>query len=256
MDCKKIKGRKAQITMFVIFGVIIVFAIISVVYLINRVSKQNEELLNPKRYIETCIAEELARPIIPIMEGAGFVNPKFYILYKDEKYNYLCHNDNYFSQCKNLYPQLKTIVEGEIKKEIEDEVKTCFSKIKSEYEKRGYIVNEGNFGMSIYILPGKIVADVEKKLEITRENETIVFSKFGAYIQHDLYNIIDIVNAAVNDETKFCNFEYNGYMLLYPQYDIQIIPYDNNRLYIIKKRSDNTKVKFAVRGCAFPQGDR
>jgi hypothetical protein len=249
-------NKKAQITMFVILGVIAAFAIIAIFYLINRYQKQEAELLNPRRYIETCIAEELARPIPKIMKGGGMSAPDFFINYKGEKYNYLCYSGNFFERCRNQYPLLKSKVEGEIKKETEAKISRCFSQLKDWHEKRGYAVNEGMLKLNISISEGRITASADKRFEVKKDNETQVFSKFSSYRTSELFEVIETAREIINEEARTCGFEYKGYLLTYPQYKIRVISYSDSKIYKIKSENSEDEFKFAVRGCIYPQGNQ
>ena len=66
--------------------------------------------------------------------------------------------------------------------------------------------------------------------------------------------LVKISRDVVNSESKFCNFEYNGYMILYPDYNIKRMDYYGSKLYSVIDRKTNTEFKFAVRSCAYPPG--
>jgi len=253
MDNKKM-NRKAQVTIFVILGIIIVISILALFLLLRNMDKQVTETANPKQFIESCINTKINAPLEKIMLGGGKTNPTFFLLYNGEKYNYLCYSSNIFERCFNLYPQFKTLVEAEIKKEIEGDVKECFVKLKDNYEKQGFVIKENELKLSIQILPGKILAEANKNVEIIKENDTQIFNKFNSYLSSELYDFVTIANDIVNEEVISCNFEYNGYMLGYPDYNVKITKQDNNKVYVITNRKSEKEFRFAVKGCAYPQG--
>ena len=57
----------------------------------------------------------------------------------------------------------------------------------------------------------------------------------------------------VNKEAKTCDFEFLGYMLLYPEYKIdKFQTKDLSEIYIIKHKKSNEEFRFALRGCVPP----
>jgi len=253
MDIKRLK--KGQVTIFVIIALIIIVSIIMLFILLRNMSDKKIETINPKQYIETCVSDTLSIPIEKILMGGGKINPNLFILYQGEEYNYLCYSANIFDNCLNIYPQLRTLVEQEIKNSIEEDVKSCFTKLKEIYIAQGFDINEENQKLGVNILPGKVLVNIDKALKITKDNDTQLFSKFNTYLNNHLYDFLAITNNLVNEEARRCNFEYNGYMLGYPDYDIRIIKQDSSKLYKIKNRKTGAEFRFAVKGCVYPQGE-
>jgi len=66
--------------------------------------------------------------------------------------------------------------------------------------------------------------------------------------------LVRIARDVVNSESQYCNFEYNGYMLLYPKYDIRRIDYSDSKIYRLIDRLSGDEFRFAVRSCAFAPG--
>jgi len=68
------------------------------------------------------------------------------------------------------------------------------------------------------------------------------------------FDLVRVARVIVNSESQFCHFEYNGYMLLYPEYDIRRIDYQDSKIYRVIDRRTGSEFKFAVRSCAFAPG--
>ena len=249
------KDKRAQITIFIIIALIIVVAIalIFVVWRKPTISISPEE--NPQAYIDSCVKDATKEAIGKVLEGGGRIEPELYKLYQSEKYNYLCYQKNYYLTCINHYPMLKNIVEQEITDYIEPEVRSCFSSLKEQLEKRNYKVIMGE-GMEIIteLQTRKVIVTAKKELEMTKNQETKKITQFKSQVLSSVYDLVMIAREIVNQESQYCNFEYNGFMLLYPRYDIKRISYDEDRIYNILDRINNEEFKFAIRSCAFPPG--
>jgi hypothetical protein len=125
--------------------------------------------------------------------------------------------------------------------------------LKTDLEKRGYLISEGELTFNIEIVPGAILTKIQKKFDATN-TATRSFSDYEIKVLSPAYDLILIAREIINQESQYCNFDYNGFMLLYPQYEIKRISYDESRVYILKDRKSGKIFKFAVRSCAFPPG--
>jgi len=80
------------------------------------------------------------------------------------------------------------------------------------------------------------------------------FENFDTSILSSIYDLVRVARDVVNSESQYCHFEYNGYMLLYPKYDIRRIDYDDSKIYRVIDRKSGEEFKFATRSCAMPPG--
>ncbi len=247
-------NKKAQVTIFIILALILIVSI-ALIYVIIRkpeISLSPEE--NPEAYIEKCARDVVAESVEKIFKGGGRIDPELFIMHQGGKYNYLCYNKNYYLTCINHHPMLKNIVEEEIEKDTINQIKRCFFSLKEDLEKKKYSVLLGELDYQINLAPQKVLIEINRKLDFSKEGNVKEIKKFNSRIISPLYELIMVAREIVNQESQFCNFEYNGFMLLYPKYDLKRIEYDESRLYRIIDRVTSKEFKFAVRSCAFPPG--
>ncbi|HLC52957.1 MAG TPA: hypothetical protein VJK03_00280, partial [Candidatus Nanoarchaeia archaeon] len=58
-----------------------------------------------------------------------------------------------------------------------------------------------------------------------------------------------------SQEAKYCYFEYVGYMILHPEFDIQKTALsDSTKIYTIKDIRTEEVMRIATRSCAIPPG--
>lgn len=251
MSINKI-NKSGQVTIFIILAVLIVIAIIIAFMLIGKFSAQTPEELNPKFFVEKCAKDIIENSAEKILNGGGRIEPSFFKMYENEKYNYLCYSQEYRRQCINQYPQLKEIIENEILADSRVDIDQCFENLREESEKKGFSFSSQNMIYNLELAPGSILININKNLEISKGENSNSFSNFDTKILSPLYELMNVAREIVNQESKYCNFEYNGFMLLYPQFGIQRIDYEENKIYIITDINSNQKFKFAVRSCALP----
>ena len=251
MDMKK----RGQVTLFIILGVVIVVGITSLFIFTRGVEEVNTpENLGPRGFIDSCVKDAVEDSIEKVMAGGGEISPSFTITEKEVEYNYLCHYAGNYYTCYNLHPMLRKQAEAQIKTDTNDKVQDCFDALREDFENRGYEVvgNETNY--TIEILPGEVRINLEKSIQIGTDSVQH-FENFDTKIISSLYDLIKITNDIVRSEAQFCYFEKNGFMLLYPQYNIidEEIS-EGSVLYQVIDRNSNESFKFAVRGCVFPSG--
>ena len=250
-------SKRGQVTIFIIIALLIVAAIIAVLLFFGRVKVEAPDKVETEGFIEKCVRDSVEPSIKKVLAGGGRIEPELFIMYQGEIYNYLCYQKNFYLPCINTHPRLKAIVEAEIKKDIISEVEQCFVDLKEDLEAKGFSISESvltNENWDVELIPGGVKIDIEKRLDVVKGESSQTFEKFDVVVISPLYELVGIVRQIVNQEAEYCNFEYNGFMLLYPQYKIKRIDYDGSKIYKVIDRRSGKEFKFAVRSCAFPPG--
>jgi len=247
-------NKKGQVAIFVILALIIVVSIFVIFYFIGKSDSQKQEVLGIEGSIEQCIRDAVSPAIESVMKNGGRVNPDLYRNYQGDVYNYLCYQKNFYLTCVNHYPMIKSIAEEEIKNDSEPRIKKCFESIKTDFTSRGFDFEDGELNWSVSVLPHYVKIDVDKEIIISKGETIQEYNNFETRVISPLYSLLMVAREIVNQESQYCNFEYNGYMLLYPQFDIKRFSYNGDRMYQIYERGTEKEFKFAVRSCAFPPG--
>jgi hypothetical protein len=249
-------NRKGQVTIFIILAILIVVGILLFMFL----SKSDPEVipptdLGPRASVISCVKDIVDDSIAKIMEGGGEILPSQAIMYDGGEWNYLCYQADYYQGCYNIHPMLELQIEKEIEADTSVAVQTCFNLMKGEFEGRGFGVTlEPGKEYSIDLLPGFVRINLDKGVEILEGERAQSFDDFGLETQSPIYDLVRVSREIVNSESQFCYFEYNGYMLLYPEYDIRRIDYRDSKIYRVIDRWTGAEFKFAVRSCAFSPG--
>lgn len=247
-------NRRGQVALFVILGIIVIAGVVAFFFLRGRLDLDPSGELNVKDEVEKCIKSAVEPSIEIVLRNGGLIEPVLFKNYSGERYNYLCYSEDYYMPCINKYPLLGEIIEGELRKDSIEEVGRCFSNFISDYEAKGYEVSEGELNYSVELVPGAIRLLVEKEISFSNGGSSESFGNFDSEILSAIYDLAWITRDVINQESQFCNFEYNGFMLLYPDYKVKLISYDDTRLYKIKDRHTSEEFRFAIRSCAMPGG--
>jgi len=246
--------NKGQVTIFIIVGVVIVVGIIAFVFFMGRVEVETPADLGPKAFIDKCVRDVVEDSIGKMLRNGGEILPMQAIAYQGDEWNYLCYQADYYQGCYNIHPMLEMQIEKEIARDTQDAVQGCFNTMREDFENRGFDVDGGETGYSIDLLPGYVKVYLTKRVDVSRGESAQSFEDFGTEVLSPIYELVQIARDVVNSEAQFCHFEYNGYMLLYPKYDIRRMDYSDSKIYRLIDRKSGAEFRFAVRSCAFAPG--
>ena len=245
---------RGQVTIFIIIGVVIVVGIIMVFMFMGRVEVESPADLGPQAFVDKCIRDAVDRSVEKMLFNGGEILPSHAIMYDGDEWNYLCYQADYYKGCYNIHPMLEMQIEAEIVHDTETVVQKCFWTMKEEFEDRGFDIEGGAATYSVNLLPGMIKISLKKRMDVSRSGSSQSFENFDSEIVSPIYELVQVAREIVNAEAQYCNFEYNGYMLLYPRYDIRRIDYSHSKIYRVIDRKSKAEFKFAIRSCALAPG--
>jgi hypothetical protein len=246
--------KSGQVTIFVIVGVVAIVGIIAALFFVGKVGVTIENLDNPRLMIKSCVEDLVEESLEKTMANGGLAMTDLGILHDGKNWTYLCYSGNYYSTCYNMHPMLEYQVEQQIVKDTEEGVQECFNSMREEYEDIGYDVKGEATDYIVDLLPNYVDIKLKKDIVLSYDGSSSTYSNFGFEVKSNIYDLVETARLIVNDESQYCNFEYNGFMLLYPDFNIRRISYKESRLYRVMSRESGEEFKFAVRSCAFPPG--
>ncbi|MEK6894493.1 MAG: hypothetical protein AABX10_03450 [Nanoarchaeota archaeon] len=249
--------KKGQVTIFVIIALIIV-AVIFVVMLINKgsVSLREQDFDNPEVYLSACINERARIILDNMLDNGGLLSTQDKVLYNTREISYLCKNINNFEPCINQFPLYVKNIENEFDEAIQADAEQCFSSLLSELESRNYEVSSsGNVNVESKLKPEVVEISFENEITISKSGESRKFSRFDTFVFTKIQSIGFVINEILTQEAKWCYFSNDGFMILYPEYDIRVyMMEDTTKIYTVRNKKTDESVQFATRGCALPAG--
>lgn len=252
------KSRKSQITIFVILALIIVIAVLIIFAFRNPPKPVPIVQKNPHAYIEACTRQAVEEALTILMPQGGDINPKGTIRYNGTDIVYHCYINEYYKKCYNQRPLLIEHIEKEITNYIQPKVANCFlglqNNLKGQYDE----IKSGDMKITTRLFPKHVVVDIDKDFKMVKGGEVselYKFNKFRMDMINPIYDLAHISMEISNQEAKYCNFDSLGFMILYPDYNIDSkITGDSDTIYKVKERSTNQEFTFAVRSCKMPPG--
>lgn len=254
-------NKRGQVAMFIIIGVLVIGVIVLFFLFKSGVIPYGEggRETNPDSFLKSCIEEKIEETVKTISLQGGNMNPVFYKRFKflEEGYfvniSYLCYNQNYYLPCINQEPMLIQHLKDEIENEIKSQVESCFSELGNSLENEGYVVDAVYREFEVDLLPKKVAVEINSELTLTKTNESFRYENFTVVVPSRIYEQTIVVQEIISQEAKYCNFEFLGFMLLYPEFHInKFLTTDSITIYTIKHQDSEDKFRFAIRGCVIP----
>jgi hypothetical protein len=254
--------KRGQVTIFIILAILIVAAIF-LVFMFRKdipISIGQKPSEDPNAFFETCIQEKIKQTADLISIQGGYVKPEFFTEFKFEgeekgEISYLCYNQNYYYPCISQEPMLIQHLKNELHQEIKYDVKNCFDELTKSLSKKGYAVDANYDFFEITLAPKKIIVDVFAQIKLTKTGESTTQKDFKVIVSTRFYDNAVVAQEIISQEARFCNFEQLGFMLIYPQFNIdKFRTSDLSTIYTIEHRKTNEKFRFVVRGCVIPPG--
>ena len=255
MKKRFIKNTSGQVTIFIILAIVIVaIGILAYMFYPQIKSTLGFGPKNPSAYIQSCIEEDIENVVEKLSLQGGSLSPQHYIIYNNEKVEYLCYTDEYYKTCVMQQPMLKEHIESEIENEIKSKANDCFDSMKKSYEKKGYTVNLKQGTMDVELLPKRIVSTFNYSLTLAKEGSE-KYDSFKVVLNNNLYELVSIANSILNSEAHYGDTETTVYMNYYHDLKVEKKKQsDGSTIYILTDRNNQKKFQFASRSVAWPPG--
>lgn len=252
----EIKNKRGQVAIWIIIAIVFV-ALIALIFVIRQkgTNVSVSEDYNPKAYIDRCVRDIVNKEVDVLLPRGGFENPKNSVSYYNVSVTYLCKETGYFRPCINQHP----LYLEEIKKELYDttysDIDSCFDELIEVLEKRGQKITSGGTIVGFSLAPQRIIVSINKEMQIQSRGGSESISNFDVIVQSPLYNLADIASEIASQEAAYCYFEYAGYSILYPKFEVRKTTLsDSTRIYRVRDVASQKELTMAIRGCAIPAG--
>ena len=249
-------NSRAQVTIFIILGIVIVVGIVIFFIISNKSIEEvnTPEKLGPKGFIDSCVQDAVEDSLEKILANGGVLEPSKTLLYNGTNYTYLCYAGDYYQQCYTLYPMLKQNIANQIKSNTTKDVQDCFQRLREDFENRGYDVIGNETYYDIEIRPGEIRINLEKSIKIGIDGDAQLFENFDSKINYPIYELLDMTEKIITQESKNCGFDVVTGSILYEDKDIEVHAHKKSKIYSVEDRDTGIKTQFATRSCVYPTG--
>jgi len=261
---KKIKqniGNRGQTTLFIIIAIMLIAGIILFFIFLrkpnNKESDRTFEFTNPNSYIQKCVKDSVQEAVGIMLPQGGYLTTKdkISIMYDNINRSYLCYTLNNYRPCVNQDPMYLTSLKNEILTYIKPKINNCFDKLKQNLENENYEINMGEMAVDVELFPGEIRVNLNRDFLMKKGKEAKKFENFDTKVSSRLYDLGIVAQEIASQEAEFCNFETQGYMMFYPDFDInKKIQGRDIQIYLIKHKKTNEELVFAIKSCSSAVG--
>ncbi|HRZ85679.1 MAG TPA: hypothetical protein P5277_02765 [Candidatus Paceibacterota bacterium] len=258
------QSKKAQVTLFVIIGIIIVISVILLFSLFeNPISTFfPPQTVEPTQIVSECIDNNIKEVTdYMIIHNFYLGEPRIYKSFgynlgkNDEipfdKYPYLCYTDKYYAKCIVQEPALISFLEKQVTDYLKPKIAACFDNLKSEMIKDGYSVQidkEGEF--SVEMISRGVKVKVAREMIFVKADSQKNVGTFSSVTQTPIYDLAITAQEIVRQEAKWCNSDYVMIMRNNPKIEINKFQTgDDNKIYTVKDTLTGKVIRFAIRGC-------
>ncbi len=255
----KKRGKKAQVTLFVIIAVVIVALVISAIILVPKITKPKilkTDVMNPETYIADCIKDDLEPMVNLISKQGGYLDSENQnsIFYQDYFRTYLCYQSTPYTTCINQKPMLKEHVESVLKDRLKQDniVSGCIEDFSSTARQKGYDVSNcssSQLQFNVTLIQGKVTVPINCPIILDKDEEHKQFTTINPALNWPLYDFVIISQRIILDEQQKGTFDWVAYSQIPINRWVEITPFrinDNIKIYTIKERSTGKEFTFAL----------
>lgn len=252
------KNQIGQIAIFVVMGVILVGATLLILLLRNNAPpiKVPFQETDPQAFMQQCIRDETTAHIDKLIPRAGISDPLDYVSYKGIRVPYLCKNINHYEPCIVQEPVLLQTIRHNLENELRPPIEQCLSRLTEELTRKSYVVEQQPVeNLIVTLRSGLVSVDYNVQIDIQKEADSQHYDSFKVRVNSPLYDLAQVAQEIIGQESTFCYFSTDGFSLLNPQTPVvRDVLSDSSKVYRIDYKSSTKSMYLAIRGCALPAG--
>lgn len=269
------RGKKAQITIFIIIAVIIFVLIVLLFFTKSKLTPQIKQpnldqsqiSLQFDNGIRQCIKDSARKAIKTLADRGGDKNEELNaVQFRGNRYTYLCYQGLNYESCVNQAPDLKGKFEVGIKEYVKDKGKICVNDILQEAEENGFEVEQDEQDepkVEVVIKRGKVSLTYNQKIRIKKGENKISFNSFSVDLESDLDLALKEVDKCIFREvngngceglrdllalTRGSILEFSG------PHNCGFGANEGSHCYEIRLIKEDTILRFATRSYVIPAG--
>ena len=249
-------GKRGQVAIFVIVGLVIIAAGVLVYFFVPEVRNVISGEISPNSFVSSCLEEEINNGIELLSKQGGYANPEGYIMHQGNKIKYLCYTAQYHQLCMVQQPRLVSHFEQELSEIVKRKAEECASELRRSYQSRGYSVSgESNVDVNTSIVQDKIVINVNAPMVASKGELTQSFTAFSIERRSKIYSLLMTAVSIIDFESTYGDSETLTYVNYYPN----LIMYkfklgDGTTVYTVGDATTGEEFTFASRSLAWPGG--
>ncbi len=250
-----VQTKKGQVTIFVVIGIVALFAILFIIFAKDLVLKEITKATNVekrlqytideiKEKINACTQKETTLALQQLGDGGGTFEPYHYLTYYGKKFTYLCTKLPGQPHCAQQLVS-KYDLQKKLDARLQEKIRTCINL--NAYRNKDYTLTTGTFALTTTLFPKNILINITYPITLTKDSYTAHRTTFNVALKTPLGSILDAVHDILNAETTDGYFDPLMYSFIKRStYDIERrIPYPDV-VYIVKLYGYDYHFQFAI----------
>ncbi len=249
-------GKRGQVTIYIIIAILVVAAIALVYLFYPKITSVVSGDFSPGNFIEDRLEEPVQTNKETLSVQGGYNEPEGFIMYNNNKIEYLCYTSEYYKPCHVQQPMIKQNFEKELAKLLQPDAELAINELKMQYERRGYsVVGGDNVKTSVEIVPNKIKVKIDSPLTVTLKDTTQTFDDFEVEYDSQMYFLLMTATSITDYESTYGNTDTSLYIRYYPNLLIEKNKLeDGSTIYSVEDVTTKERFTFASRSLAWPAG--
>ncbi|MSS74727.1 hypothetical protein EXS73_00730 [Candidatus Pacearchaeota archaeon] len=249
---QKMRGQ-VIIWVFVALGVTAFFVLL---FSIKTTPQQQVVTVDdPVSYMQTCVRTAIVNALEARLPRGGIVDSGISVMYNNISRTYLCYTRGLFEPCSMHHPLPLETLTLQLTEETRPLVETCFGDLQETLELTGKETLMQSLTYSVSFAPDSLFVTIIRPFSIQDRGISRDYEDFSFTMKTPTYQLMDVAREIASQEAQFCYFEYAGYMILYPTFEIEKKTiFDGIKLYTVRDVPSNQALTFATRGCVLPAG--
>lgn len=211
--------KKSQITIFIIFAVLLVLIASLIIYSSkfpiktknapDELSRINADRIIIKEYMQNCIAQVSYPLIFEIARKGGSLNPDFGIYWNGTELNILAAYKSGAGYENDML--LKQDLEKELSYDIKQNLKSCINL--SIFREKGYEISEKESIVNVTVNKNNMIIKLEYPLKFRLGPNNIDFNEVTSVLDSSLGELYGAAIDIVNEEITYGYFDKEDFML-------------------------------------------
>lgn len=245
-------GKKAQVTAFIILGILIVAAFGLFLYARNiGLGISPERFIASKKNaiedrIDECTKQQAERALDIIAKQGGTFTPTRAKTFNNYRINYLCYNIPGTEQCSNRVLTLRSM-EDELSNFLENNLRGCIKL--DEFKAGSYSLQPGNLEVSSTIGQNNVLVVVDYPITLQKDQARLTIQRYTTTINVPLGRLYLAAMDILDFETQVGDFDPLPYMLVHNAIRIEKHRPFPDKIYLINARiNPSYRFQLAIEG--------
>lgn len=203
--------KNAQITLFIIIGLILLLSSAVFFYYLTVSKEEQEKVPVPEEitqasftaYVESCLDAVAASVVKKIALQGGMYNSVYYKTWEGTKISYWCYGEE-TNQCVNAL-FLKEDLEKQIVSGIREELPQCLDVVR--FEQQGYAIEDGSIDGTTLLAADTLDLTIEYPWKLKKGTQEITVNAFHSALQVPLGELYALAQFIINEEAITSQFD-------------------------------------------------